>query len=210
MSEVKPAPVVAAFDFDGTLTRGDTLGPFLIHSLGWPRFLWGLLRCSPWLVAYVLRLMPNHHAKARLLQVALAGLSVERAQTLAQSFVTDYLLTQWSTWGLAQLVQHQAQGHRCVIVSASPGIYLHAVGKSLGVNAVLCTEMEVKDDCYTGHMTTANCHGEEKVRRLQVWLATEYSAGTPELHAYGDTKGDLPMLRLASTAWYRQRRWSQS
>jgi len=38
---------IAAFDFDGTLTRRDTLLPFLVRGLGWPRFLLALLQCSP-------------------------------------------------------------------------------------------------------------------------------------------------------------------
>ena len=32
-------PVVAAFDFDGTLTRRDTLLPFLLHTLGMAAFV---------------------------------------------------------------------------------------------------------------------------------------------------------------------------
>jgi phosphatidylglycerophosphatase C len=200
-------PIVAAFDFDGTLTRGDTLGPFLRRALGWPRYLWLLLRCSPWLAAWVLRLISNHRAKAHLLQMALAGWRTEQAERHAQDFVRDFLPGFWHPWGLAQLRQHQRAGHRCVIVSASPGLYLHAVGQSLGVDAVLCTEMEVIDGHYTGRMATANCHGEEKVRRLQAWLAVEYGNGRPEMHAYGDTQGDLPMLRLARVAWYREKHW---
>jgi phosphatidylglycerophosphatase C len=75
------------------------------------------------------------------------------------------------------------------------------------VDAVLCTEMEVVDGRYTGRMATPNCHGEEKVHRLQTWLATEFGAAQPVLHAYGDTSGDRPMLRLASVAWYREKPW---
>ena len=64
-----PAPVVAAFDFDGTLTWRDTLGPFLRRLLGTPGYLWLLFACSPWLLAWLLRLTSNHRAKARLLQI---------------------------------------------------------------------------------------------------------------------------------------------
>jgi len=219
MPELSPLPatmpdtraVVAAFDFDGTLTYRDTLGPFLIRSLGWPKFLRALFLSAPWLAAYVLRLMSNHEAKARLLQVSLAGVTQEGIAMHAQEFVHNYLSGQWQVWGLRQLVQHQKAGHRCVIVTASPRVDMHAVGKSLGVDAVLCTEMELQDGRYTGHMATANCHGQEKVRRLQAWLAQTFTAdAAPTLHAYGDTEGDLPMLRLATEAWYREKRWLRS
>lgn len=199
--------VVAAFDFDGTLTYRDTLLPFLIRSLGWPGFLRALVLSAPWLAAYALRLMSNHRAKARLLQVSLAGWSQAQAQVAAGRFVTNYLPGQWQPWGLRQLVQHRQAGHRCVIVSASTSLYMHLVGASLGVDAVLCTEMEVVNGRYSGRMATPNCHGEEKVRRLQTWLATQFGGDTPELHAYGDTKGDLPLLRLAQQAWYREKPW---
>ena len=206
-----PSSVVAAFDFDGTLTRRDTLLPFLIRSLGWPKFLRALLMSSPWLAAYALRLMSNHRAKARLLQVSLAGMSQREAQAQAQVFVTSYLPVQWQPWGLAQLVQHQRLGHCCVIVSASPGVYLHTVAASLGVDTVLCTEMELIEDHYTGGMATPNCHGEQKVVRLQAWLADTFPPDArPVIHAYGDTRGDLPLLRLADHASYRGKPWQDA
>ncbi|HCY15392.1 MAG: haloacid dehalogenase [Curvibacter sp. GWA2_64_110] len=202
--------VVAAFDFDGTLTRRDTLLPFLRRLLGGPTLLWVLFICSPWLAAYVLRLISNHRAKAVLLQAALAGRRVAEVERYAQAFVREYLPQQWRPWGLQQLVQHQQAGHRCVLVTASTSPYMHLVGASLGVDAVLCTEMEVVDGRYTGRMATANCHGEEKVERLKAWLTQIYGPAPdhqPTLHAYGDTKGDWPMLRMAQQAWYREKPW---
>lgn len=205
---VAARPVVAAFDFDGTLTRSDTLLPFLRRLLGLPTLLWVLFICSPWLVAYVLRLVSNHRAKAVLLKAALADRPVAEVERCARAFVQNDLPQQWRPWGLQQLVQHQQAGHRCVLVTASTSLYMHLVGASLGVDAVLCTEMEVVDGRYTGRLATANCHGEEKVRRLQAWLAAEYGTAQPGLHAYGDTKGDWPMLRLAQQAWYREKPWA--
>ena len=201
-------PVVAAFDFDGTLTWRDTLLPFLHRLLGTPTLLWVLFVCSPWLAAYALRLISNHRAKAVLLRASLAGRTQAEVQRCALAFVKDDLPLQWRPWGLRQLVQHQHAGHRCVLVTASTSPYMHLVGASLGVDAVLCTEMEVVDGRYSGRMATANCHGEEKARRLQAWLATVYGPDQPvELHAYGDTRGDLPLLRLAQHRWYREKPW---
>lgn len=209
MNEAQDVPAhVAAFDFDGTLTVHDTLLPFLRSLLGTPLLLWVLFVCSPWLLGYALRLTSNHRAKAKLLLASLAGRSQEDVARCAQTFVRDALPLQWRPWALRQLVQHQQQGHRCVIVSASTSLYMHLVGASLGVDAVLCTEMEVVNGRYTGHLATPNCHGEEKVRRLQAWLSSQFPPEQrPVLHAYGDTAGDKPMLRLADEAWYREKRW---
>jgi phosphatidylglycerophosphatase C len=206
--EAAARPVVAAFDFDGTLTWRDTLLPFLRRLLGLPTLLWVLFICSPWLAGYALRLVSNHRAKAVLLKAALADRPVAEVERCARAFVQNDLPQQWRPWGLQQLVQHQQAGHRCVLVTASTSLYMHLVGASLGVDAVLCTEMEVVDGRYTGRLATANCHGEEKVRRLQAWLAAEYGTAQPVLHAYGDTKGDLPMLQLAQQAWYREKPWA--
>lgn len=204
-------PVVAAFDFDGTLTWRDTLLPFLRRLLGTPRLLWVLAVCSPWLAAFVLRLISNHRAKAVLLRAALAGRQTAAVEQVALAFVRHDLPLQWRPWALRQLIAHQKAGHRCVLVSASTSPYMHLVGQSLGVDAVLCTEMEVVDGRYTGRMATANCHGDEKVRRLQAWLAANHDEpGGVELHAYGDTQGDLPLLRMARTAWYREKPWTNT
>lgn len=205
-----PSLVVAAFDFDGTLTWRDTLLPFLRRLLGTPTLLWVLFICSPWLLAYALRLTSNHRAKARLLHAALAGRTVSEVERCARSFVQDDLPLQWRPWALQRLVEHQRAGHCCLLVSASTSLYIHLAGESLGVNAVLCTEMEVVDGRYSGRLATPNCHGEEKVRRLQAWLSAEFGAETPVLHAYGDTSGDKPMLRLASVAWYREKPWPRA
>jgi phosphatidylglycerophosphatase C len=200
---------VAAFDFDGTLTRRDSLLPYLYRSLGWPRFLLALLMSSPWLLGYALGLVSNHRAKARLLKLSLRGRSVQDVDQWAANFVAHYLPRQWQAETLARLVQHQRDGHCCVIVSASPGIYLHRVGALLGVDAVICTELEIQDGALTGRMRTPNCHGEEKVRRLQAWLAARgQSRAEITLHAYGDSRGDVPLLNLADYAHYQGQPWA--
>lgn len=203
------AVAIAAFDFDGTLTRRDTLLPYLWRSLGWPRFLLALLQSAPWLAAYAFGLTSNHKAKARLLTVSLAGRSEVEIARWTADFVARYLPQQWRAEALAQLAQHQQRGHCCVLVSASPGIYLHAVGQVLGLDAVICTELEVQGGVLTGRMLTANCYGEEKVRRLQAWLAHRdgSSPAATTLHAYGDSRGDLALLGLADYACYQGRPW---
>ena len=200
---------MAAFDFDGTLTRRDTLLPFLMRGLGWPRFLLVLLRSSPWLLAYTLRLLPNDVAKQRLFLAAFKDHTLADVQEWTRRWLAQDLSGQLQDWCMERLAWHQKQGHCCVIVSASPDIYLHAVAQKLGFDGLICTEMAVDAGCLTGWMRTPNCHGEQKVVRLKSWLAQRFGpdAGELTLYAYGDTPGDWPLLQMAQHAWYRGQPW---
>ena len=53
------APSYAFFDFDGTITQGDSFIPFLRYHLGTGPFLWHLLRLAPVFIGYGLKLIPN-------------------------------------------------------------------------------------------------------------------------------------------------------
>ena len=203
-------PAIAAFDFDGTLIRGDSLLPFLRRGLGWPHLLWALLRCSPWLAGYALRLVPNDVAKARLMRVTLSGRSSAEMQDWTARWLANDFSGQLQDWTMARLAWHRQAGHCCVLVSASPDIYLARVAAQLGFDDLICTEMEVQGGIVSGRMSTPNCHGEQKVLRLQRWLSGRFGpamAGSVTLYAYGDTSGDKPMLRLAQHAWYRGKPW---
>ena len=200
--------VIAAFDFDGTLTKRDTLLPFLARGLGWPKFLWALLQCTPWLLGFALRLIPNHVAKQKLLLAALKGKTTTQVSDWTDCWLKHDFPGQLQSWTMAQLARHQQAGHLCVMVSASPDIYLKSVAKHLGFDALLCTGMEVAGGQLTGLMATPNCHGEQKALRLKAWLAERFGADDmPTLYAYGDTAGDKPMLRLAAHAFYRGKAW---
>lgn len=212
-NEAQPI-VVAAFDFDGTITWRDTFVPFLVRGLGWPRFLLAVLKCAPWLVGYGLRMVRNDVAKARLMQATLAGRTRSDMAEWTRHWLAKDFPGQVRPWAAERMAWHHSQGHHCVMVSASPDLYLPAVARQLGFEALICTEMEWHGDHLTGHLTgrmgTPNCYGEQKVLRLNAWLLERFGAAGREritLHAYGDTRGDHPMLRMARHAWYRQEPW---
>lgn len=213
MPELAPPVAIAAFDFDGTLTRGDTFRPFLARGLGWPRFLLALLQCSPWLVAYALRLVRNDVAKARLMRATLSGRPISEMDDWTTRWLAQDFPGELQDWAMARLAWHRQAGHCCVLVSASPDIYLRRVASRLGFDGLICTEMEVQGARLTGRMRTPNCYGEQKVLRLQAWLGARFgreSADAMILYAYGDTAGDKPMLRLAQHPWYRGKPWKNT
>lgn len=208
LSGTPAPPVVAAFDFDGTLTHRDTLMPFLLRGVGWPRLLLAMVICSPWLLGYALGRVANDVAKQKLLLATLKGAPLEQVRQWTDLWLRHDFPGQLQDWTKARLAWHRQQGHCCVIVSASPDIYLARVASVLGFDGLICTEMEVRGDALTGMMASPNCHGEQKVIRLEAWLDARYGGSEVMLYAYGDTSGDKPMLRMAAHAWYRGVPWA--
>ena len=192
-------PLVAAFDFDGTLTHGESFFRFLAFVTPWPRFIWSLFKCLPALLRYVLRLQDNESVKVRVLQVFLRGRRVNDIEALAERFAREKIPGTLRPQGIAKLHGHLKQGHTCVLVSATLALYLRPWARDAGFDAVLATELAVDaKGRYTGELTTPNCYGPEKARRL----LTHFDR--PRIiAAYGDSAGDTEMLALAEQANFK-------
>ena len=88
---------------------------------------------------------------------------------------------------------------RVVVVSASISNYLKPWCDEMGFD-LISTELEVIDGKLTGRFSTPNCNGKEKVRRIkEKYNLSEYN----EIHVFGNSKGDLPMLELATHKYYK-------
>jgi len=59
--------ILALFDFDGTITKNDSLLKFIRFAVGDIKFIQGLIALSPTLIAFKLKLMPNYEAKEKML-----------------------------------------------------------------------------------------------------------------------------------------------
>ena len=68
---------IAFFDFDGTITRKDTLFDFLRFGFGNFRFAFGIFVISPILVAFKLKIISNTKAKEHLLSWFFKNMSME-------------------------------------------------------------------------------------------------------------------------------------
>ena len=186
---------LALFDFDGTLTRGDSLLPFLRFHCGALRYAAGLAWASPALAAYALRVMRNDVAKEHLLRRMLSGQAIEAVHASGAAFATQRLPSMLRPDTMARVAEHQARGDTCVLVSASLDAYLTPWGDAQGFAEVLCSSLETTSDgCVTGRLRGGNCFGSAKVERVRHWL----DGRQPErVVAYGDSAGDMQMLAFA-------------
>jgi phosphatidylglycerophosphatase C len=192
---------LAAFDVDGTLTRRDTLLPFLRRLCGTQRLARALARHGLALSAMVVGRVERDTVKGALLVHLLAGWNAEEVRAAGVDYAgflvrSDRLRPDT----LARLQAHQGAGHRVVLISASPDVYLTPLGQHLGVDAVLCTGLEEDTSGrLTGRLAGRNCRGPEKVARLEAWLDGDGASG-PYLYAYGDSAGDRELLARADEA----------
>ena len=188
--------IIAAFDFDGTLTVKDSFPAFMMFATGTWRALAGFLLYSPLLVLMKLRLYPNDVVKERLFSFFFKGWEYERFQALGQAFA-DEIETMRNEPTIKRLQEHISQGDTVYIVSASIREWVEPWCLKMGANAVIATEVEVDDSGkLTGRFKTPNCNGQEKVTRL---LQVEPQRDSYHLAAYGDSRGDEPLLALADT-----------
>lgn len=194
--------VVALFDFDGTLTRRDTLPMFIRHATG----LCGLL-CSMLLNLPAMILLACNgwksvcgidagSTKERLLRRSFAGKTPAELAHTARSFAEKVEEVK-SGVVVAKMCEHIAAGHRVVIVSASTDVWVAPWAERYGVEDVIATQMEVAEGKYTGRFAGKNCNGEEKVCRISAL----YEREKYHIVAYGNSSGDYPMLRYAHEAY---------
>lgn len=194
------ATVVALFDFDGTVTRRDSLLPFLRQLFGPLKLAGYAILLSPLLLGYLLRIIPNGIAKERLLGRMLGGMEMVRLRAEAQRFARDFLPRIVRRESAERIAWHQAQGHRVIIVSASLELYLKPWAESLGVVDVLATRLREERGRAVAGFDGVNCFGEAKAQRIREYLGEMTSM---EVYAYGDSRGDTQMLALADHAYYR-------
>lgn len=196
--------VIAAFDVDGTLTARDCVRPFLSEVAGRTGFAGTVLRRSPPLLRAVVQ-RDRDRMKQLLVGGVFVGRSVDEVDVAGEGFAAMVYGTWMRPDTLARLRWHQQSGHRVVLVSASLGPYLRPLGRRLGVDGVLCTDVRHADGVYLDTLDGGNCRGREKVRRLDAWIHA-HCEREPLLWAYGDSRGDSALLERATRKEFVRRR----
>jgi phosphatidylglycerophosphatase C len=190
---------LAVFDLDGTITRRDTFGPFL----------WGFLWRRPWRLARVLLVLPaavgfvfnrdRGAFKGAVIHALLGGARRASLSRWAERFVAELLSDGLYAEALAAIAMHRARGDRLLLMSASTDLYVPHIGRALGFDEIICTEVRWRaDGRLDGRLASANCRGEEKRRCLAALIARDAPG---RVYAYGDSRADLAHMQLVQEAY---------
>jgi len=193
--------VVAVFDVDGTLLRGDCLWIAGRCAGPWWQQLRAAVGLLPSWLAWQLRLIRIEQFKGRAIG-ALALCEAANAASLhggEPAWLLSPLQRQLRPLALQRLRWHQRRGDRVLLVSASPRLLLQPLADWLGVE-LLCTELVRVDGHWRPQLSSPNCKGPEKVRRLRAHLGPLQPW---TIEAYGDSQGDRELLQAATRPHYR-------
>ncbi len=189
---------IAAFDFDGTITYRDTLFPFLINTLGSIGFLKLLMYSTPFLINFLFGKISNSEAKRKLISLSL---EFKKADDLKSNVKEWSESIKFRPEALERINWHKSQGHTCILVSASFDIYIEYFSNKLEFDNYFCTELEIDNNGYlTGKFSTPNCWGYQKVLRIKEKFG---EAENFYLYAYGDSSGDVPLLKFAQVSFMK-------
>ncbi len=192
-----PTPF-AFFDFDDTLSRGDSIFPFLLYCIRRglaPRRQ--LFKAAAGFLRWKVQPSCGRAVKEMTLSF-IKGRSVEEMDAVSRDYFRDVQQKFFFEDAAPELFRLREQGRKIVVVSASSDLYMRILPEFLPVDAVISTVCEVKDGIYTGRIGK-NCKGEEKVRRISEWLAEQdLSIDRENSAGYGDSPSDAPMLLLTA------------
>ena len=190
---------LALFDFDGTITRGDSWTPFMRLATGPVRKMVGYTVLLPVGAGYYAKLVTGRTARPLYAHVAFRGVEAARVRDIGGRYASEVLPRTVRPRAVDQIAWHQGNGDTVVVVSGSLAVYVQPWCESAGIDCI-ATELEECRGRLTGRYLGGECTGPEKAARIR----RRYDLPQfREIYAYGDTPEDREMLALANRRYYR-------
>jgi phosphatidylglycerophosphatase C len=191
--------VLALFDFDGTITNKDSLFHFLKYAVGSYNYYKNLSLLIPVFIKFFTGIYTNSNAKEKVISFFFKGWDINDFSKLSDSYSEFELKKIINNNAIDKIEWHKENKHKVVVVSASIEYYLRKWCENFELD-LIGTKLEIKENKLSGKFHTPNCNGEEKVIRIQKEInLSEFN----KIYAYGNSKGDLPMLNLADYKFYK-------
>jgi phosphatidylglycerophosphatase C len=195
---------VAVFDFDGTLSRRDTLIPFVARVAGPLRSVSGSVAAGWSGLRGGFDWRNRDELKEHMVERLLTGHEERDLVRRGGAYATRLLDGGLRPEMVEQLRRHVAAGHETLFVSASLVYYLEPLARHFDMTAVIGVEPEAVDGVLTGRLLHPNVRASEKESRLRGWLGAP--GGGPieglEMWAYGNSSGDHELLAMADHAFW--------
>jgi putative phosphoserine phosphatase/1-acylglycerol-3-phosphate O-acyltransferase len=197
LAEIRTGPrgprIGAFFDFDGTLIDGYSAGALYSHRLR-------NFEMGPAELIHTLRATGagtlSEEQFGTLMSMGIAGWAgrpVEDLEELGERLFRQGIAGRLfhETWRLVKA--HQRQGHTVVIATSATRLQVAPLARELGVEDVLCTELEAEQGLLTGKVSGRAPWGAGKIAAVRAF-ARRRKVSLPRSFAYANGDEDVPFL----------------
>jgi putative phosphoserine phosphatase/1-acylglycerol-3-phosphate O-acyltransferase len=125
----------------------------------------------------------------------LVGLTEHELLEQGERVFAKHLVTDIYPESRALVEAHQRRGHTVAIVSSATHFQIDALAKELGIEHVLCTELEFEKGRFTGKVRRPACWQEGKADAAGAF-AEQVDADLSQSYFYTDSHDDLALLDL--------------
>ena len=179
---------IVVFDFDGTLSAGDSNVEFAKYCFKHSIRPWFYLPLMG--VAGIARLF--NPAGVWWRENIRRFLTPDMVNKFAPDFIKQHRRERFG-WSKEQVAAERAAGRRVILISASPNYLLEPLVRDIKFDAVLCSQMDATRPWKYKFL----CWGENKVRAMDEW-AKKNRIIPRVVRSYSDSKSDIPLMEIAS------------
>ncbi len=130
-----------------------------------------------------------------LLLGLLKGQAKEDIESFSKYFAEGWLVDHHNKKLIDDLNEKKDKGYKIIIISAGFGSYIEAHNRFLGADKIIANEFSYVDGLFSGLICGDDCHGAEKVRRLD----SSVGLGMIDLknsYFYSDCLSDRPLFDI--------------
>ena len=194
IEELPDGPEIGAlFDFDGTIIAGYSAVSFFREQLRRghmsPRDFVELVSV---MASFGLGIL-GFPALALAASQFLRGVREESYARFGEDVFRSHLARQIYPEMRAVIAAHQRKGHTVAIISSASRYQVEPAARSLGIESVLCTGLQVENGVFTGGVERPICFGEGKVLAAES-LVSKYGVDLDRSFFYSDSTDDLALL----------------
>jgi putative phosphoserine phosphatase/1-acylglycerol-3-phosphate O-acyltransferase len=197
LEKIEAAPygpdIGAFFDLDGTLVAGYTGGTFYREQIR-RREISRAEFVRTLLTAIDGSLLGGDPTKVVDVGFGLLeGHSVDYLEELGERLFLERIAGTIRLQARELVRAHQRRGHTVAVASAATRFQIGPVARDLGIEHILCTELQSEDGIYTGKVDGAMLFGEPKARAVRRF-AREQKLAIKESFGYANGDEDIPFL----------------
>lgn len=190
---------LALFAFDGNIVDCESFDEFLrfTHSPKELRKVYSQLAVK--VAGHRLGRVSKQALREAVLGKLYADYDEDRLRQAGKDFAFGVLTKRLRPEAFRQLREHRNQQHEMAVVSSGLDVWLKPWAGKMGMQ-LICTELAFEEGRFSGRFVGEECSGDEKARRVRESFQLDLYE---RIYAYGDSKSDMPMLKLADEPNFR-------